>query len=687
MFLASCSQEDTVGPRLASLEVVSGGGQNGPIGGVLANPFVIKVVDQGGTPVSGAVVNWSVTSGGGLVTPNSVTTGSDGLASTTLRLGSSVGVQTVSATLGTLTPVSFTATATAAPASKLVLSDGDGQVGAVGAALTKEVVVKVSDAFDNPQAGVPVNFLVTAGGGSLSTASTISDASGLASVRWTLGTTAGTQTMVAGTGSLPAVVVNATAQPGAAAQIVTVSGANQSAPPGTPLPDSLVVRVVDQYGNGIAGDTVRWTVAPNNGTLSPSLSITNSTGRAATKFTLGTNGGPKPVTVTSGALTATVTTAGFIVFEQITAGGRSACATDQGGVLYCWGFNGDAQLGIGEGPAGSGPVYAFPQAVAIIGNQTFGQVNGGRYHNCAVTFSHVGYCWGDNNNGQIGIGTNTRFVTEPQVISVSIPFATISAGRAHSCGISIGGRPYCWGSNERGQLGGSVDTTGGTVLLRDASAPQLVGSLTDGKFFGAFNFRAIAAGGIHTCAIDFFQQAFCWGMGLNGQLGDGTNVFNQYQPQPVVGGTPFDSITAGYSHSCALASDGAAWCWGNNADGQLGDGSVQSSNVPVRVTGGLTFVALTAGYAHTCGIAADGTAWCWGRNEFGQLGDGTTTSRTSPTPVAGELVFKVLSAGDQQTCGVTVSRVAACWGDNEYGSLGDGTQIDRLVPTKVAFQP
>jgi alpha-tubulin suppressor-like RCC1 family protein len=363
-------------------------------------------------------------------------------------------------------------------------------------------------------------------------------------------------------------------------------------------------------------------------------------------------------------------------------------------VLYCWGFNGDGQLGIGQDPTGSGPIYAVPQAVPPTGNQTFASMNGGLFHNCAVTFSHIAYCWGDNNNGQLGLGTNTRSASSPTPVKLAIPFVSVSAGRVHSCGISIGGRAYCWGANERGQLGASIafDTTtvpGSTLItFHDANEPRELGSPFGAGtyFFGPWDWSAIAAGGVHTCAIRQGGTAYCWGLGREGQLGNGGNSVDEYFPQQVSGGVQFDSVTAGYKHSCALSQSNAIWCWGDNTDGQLGNGGNASSNVPVTVAGGLQFASVSAGYSHTCGLLAGGEAYCWGRNNRGQLGNGTTSSQSAPAAVTGGLRFKNLSAGDFHTCGVTIDNVAYCWGDNEYGTVGDGSQANRTAPAKIRFQ-
>ncbi len=688
-FLAACEETDNLtGPRIANLSAVSGDTQTGPVGGLLPLPLVVRVVDQRGVGIADAEVTWTSSDGGPTATQEVDTTDADGYAQTAVRLGPTVGTQTVSAALNDVNPVVFTLNATTAPASRLVADSGDAQTGAVGEVLENSLVVLVTDAFGNPRPGVPVSFAVGAGGGAVSASSVISDAQGHSRVQWTLGTAAGTQLVTASTGSLPQLSFTATATPDDPARFVVLSGADQLAAPGATLPDSIVIRVVDQFGNAVGGVNVDWLPTAGSGTVAPSTTATNAAGRTATRWTLGNSGGPMTLRVRASGVDGTVPAAAFINFAKVTGGGRSSCAIDVGGVAYCWGFNGDGQLGIGQAAAGSGPIYAVPQAVPPTGSQTFLAINAGRYHNCAVTLSHVGYCWGDNNNGQVGIGSNTRTAVEPSLISVAVPFNAIAAGRAHSCGIAIGGRPYCWGDNERGQLGGNVtiDTVANTILLVPANEPKLVGSQTDGKFFGSFDVTAIAAGGVHTCAVTVAGTALCWGLGREGQRGDGSNSLSQYIPTAVNGGATYDSITAGFRHTCARTTTGAINCWGDNSNGQLGSGTAASSNVPVVVTGGLTFSQVTAGYGHTCALGTDGTAYCWGSNAQGQVGDGTTTSRTAPTPVGGGLVFRSLSAGDYHTCGVTTGGVAYCWGDNSFGAVGDGTQANRTSPSKVRFQ-
>ena len=695
LLAVGCSQDQgPTGPRIAALKVASGNGQTGSIGAVLPQPLVVRVADQRDVAVVGAVVSFTVTGGNGVATPQIDTTDASGLAQTTFRLGGSLGVQTVAAAFADLPAVSFIVNATTAPASKLGAIAGDAQTSKVGNTLTSELAVRVTDAFDNPKSGVPIAFAVITGGGTVSSPTVLSDAQGISRTKWTLGTIAGTQALAVSAGAIVPLSFTATATPEGASQILIVSGSGQTGSPGASLGDSIVVKVADQFGNGVGGVTVDWVGAAGNGSASPSTTVSNSSGRTATKWTVGSSGGPMTLQATVGSVSTSVSGAAFIVFESVTAGGRNSCAIDDGGVLYCWGFNGDGQLGIGQDPAGSGPIYAAPQAVPPTGNQTFASMNGGLFHNCAVTFSHVAYCWGDNNNGQLGIGVNTRSANSPTSVKLAIPFRSVSAGRVHSCGISIGGRGYCWGANERGQLGANIGfdtlTVPGTTLIsfHDANEPKELGAPFGAGtyFFGPWDWSAIAAGGVHTCAIRQGGAAYCWGLGREGQHGNGGNSVDEYFPQLVAGGVQFDSVTAGYKHSCALSIAGAIWCWGDNTDGQLGNGNNVASNVPVAVAGGLVFASVSAGYSHTCGLLAGGAAYCWGRNNRGQLGNATTASSTAPVAVALGLQFKNLSAGDFHTCGVTTANVAYCWGDNEYGTIGDGSQADRTAPTKIRFQ-
>ena len=209
----------------------------------------------------------------------------------------------------------------------------------------------------------------------------------------------------------------------------------------------------------------------------------------------------------------------------------------------------------------------------------------------------------------------------------------------------------------------------------------------------------IAAGWGHTCAINSDNKLFCWGYNECGQLGDGTNT-TTYTPTPVNssgllnGKSVINVSTASYSHTCAINSDYELFCWGRNEYGQLGDGTnnYQNTPTPVNSTGflnGKAVNSVSAGNSYTCAINSDNQLFCWGNNDNGQLGDGTITNRNIPTPVnsTGLLNGKAVNsvtAGYDHTCAINSYKELFCWGNNELGQLGDGTDADKNIPTLIS---
>src|SRR5439155_1100776 len=182
-----------------------------------------------------------------------------------------------------------------------------------------------------------------------------------------------------------------------------------------------------------------------------------------------------------------------------------------------------------------------------------------------------------------------------------------------------------------GQLG---DGTSGT----DRLTPVAVS--------GGLTFAAVSAGQFyHTCGVTTSAAAYCWGQNGSGQLGSGTTT-SSLIPVAVSGGLTFAAVSAGASETCGVTTSGAAYCWGYNGYGELGTGTTTGSLIPVAVSGGLTFAAVSVGGAgstigpHTCGVTPGGAAYCWGYNGYGQLGDGTSgTNRLTPIAVSGGLTF------------------------------------------------
>ena len=178
---------------------------------------------------------------------------------------------------------------------------------------------------------------------------------------------------------------------------------------------------------------------------------------------------------------------------------------------------------------------------------------------------------------------------------------------------------WAWGDNEFGNLG--IGTTA------NHSTPVQVHNLA--------NVVAIAGGRDHSLAVRSDGTVWSWGWNQYGQVGDGTKGTNKLTPVQVTGLTGVTRVSAGADHSMALTSAGVVWTWGQNNDGQLGDGTVTNRSKPVRVTGIAGVVDIGNGRLHSLAIESDGSAWAWGLNSTGQLGDGTTTNRRAPVKIPG----------------------------------------------------
>ena len=291
----------------------------------------------------------------------------------------------------------------------------------------------------------------------------------------------------------------------------------------------------------------------------------------------------------------------------------------------------------------------------------------GQWHACALTSGGGVYCWGSNDSGQLGDGTTTQRLTPVAVSGLPSGVVSIAAGQYHTCVLTSGGAVWCWGSNGWGQLGD------GTMTNR--STPVPVSGLSSGVV-------AIATGGSHTCAVNTFGGLQCWGYNYFGQLGDGT-ADTRYTPVTVTGmARGVASVSAGFYHTCAVRSAGAAECWGHNIWGALGDGTTTDRSLPTPVTGLSSGIAsMSAGEYHSCAVTSAGNVRCWGWNGFYQLGDGTATNRLTPVAVSGTGYAAAVRLGDVHTCALTTGGAVRCWGSNAWGQIGDGTNTSRPTPT------
>ncbi|EFO79638.1 regulator of chromosome condensation RCC1 [Oscillochloris trichoides DG-6] len=214
---------------------------------------------------------------------------------------------------------------------------------------------------------------------------------------------------------------------------------------------------------------------------------------------------------------------------------------------------------------------------------------------------------------------------------------------------------------------------------------ELPATVLEANIASAQHRTPIAAGDAYTCALTTNSAVICWGNNEFGQLGDGTTI-QRNTPVAVNGlSSGVVAIAAGYAHTCALTTSGGVSCWGNNESGQLGNGITIQRRTPVQVAGLSSGVAaIAAGEYHTCALTTDGAVTCWGSNGYGQLGDGTTTQRSTPVQVAGlSSGVTAITAGGSHTCALTTGGAVTCWGRNGNGQLGDGTTTQRSTPVNV----
>ncbi len=316
-----------------------------------------------------------------------------------------------------------------------------------------------------------------------------------------------------------------------------------------------------------------------------------------------------------------------------------------------------------------------PERVEAAPNIT--AITAGQGHTCALTSGGTVWCWGQNWDGQLGTGQSGNISPTPVRVKDLSGVRAISGSGGHTCALTNENKVWCWGMNWYGQLGNGQSGQG-----KFSATPVHVLNLS--------GVTAIDAGGDHTCALKE-GAVWCWGMNWYGQLGNGESGTGKLSATPVrvkdLSGVK--AISAGLQHTCAL-KDGAVRCWGDNWNGQLGNGQSRNfSATPVRVKDLSGVKGTSAGDRHTCALK-EGVVWCWGLNWYGQLGNGQSgEGKLSTTRVRVQNLSGVtdISAGYEYTCALTSARRVWCWGDNEYGQLGIGQSGEgKLTATPVPVQ-
>ncbi|MFT7622817.1 MAG: alpha-tubulin suppressor-like RCC1 family protein, partial [Myxococcota bacterium] len=357
---------------------------------------------------------------------------------------------------------------------------------------------------------------------------------------------------------------------------------------------------------------------------------------------------------------------------KIFAGGEHNCLLRGDGTAWCWGFNWAGQLG-----ATAGAVSPVPVAVDVSDAGGFTDLALGTDHTCGLSVDGRIFCWGVNNDGQLGLGLGSGF-SEPLPVDTGIAQAVdVTAAASHSCAALANGTASCWGRNDSGQLGANVATLSSKVPL------TVVEQVADGVFGDLAAVVAVDSGIAHNCALLANGQVVCWGENGSKQLGNNKNVDRPYADfvTQILGISHLTGIARHSGHSCARLSDGSARCWGVNDQGQAGQlpsASASVTVIPVPVDG--QALSVVPGKTHSCAIVLGGEVYCWGGNDDGQLGfDGAGTNL--PTKVLGlSAPARQLALGDAHTCALLTTGALSCWGANLRGQLGNNSNQSIATP-------
>ena len=341
---------------------------------------------------------------------------------------------------------------------------------------------------------------------------------------------------------------------------------------------------------------------------------------------------------------------------RLALGSDHTCALRDDAV-YCWG---SASFGARGGGSQTMAVSLPPTK----------HLASAKYTSCAVAMDGSVRCWGLNDGGQLGNGTTGGESAAPVLVSGMSDAVQVGTGRTHACARRADGTVRCWGANSEGQLGD------GTTTPQSTAVNDVVGVT------GMVDMGVTSS---HVCVRDAAGNAKCWGSNTYGQLGDGTTTD---APTPIaaplsgvswIGTASFSADIAG-GHSCAIVS-GEVKCWGDNAVGQLGNGTTTDSTTPVTAAGITDAVQVVMGRWHVCARHASGHVSCWGRNLDGEVGNNSQTVRSTPFDVGLTDVVEI-GAGGYHSCAITKTKELYCWGLNASQQLGIATGTRYLVPTK-----
>jgi alpha-tubulin suppressor-like RCC1 family protein len=361
---------------------------------------------------------------------------------------------------------------------------------------------------------------------------------------------------------------------------------------------------------------------------------------------------------------------------SLAGGALHTCAAKTSGSVFCWGDNMGGQLGDNSMMDRQTPVQ-----VKVVNNTTFltgiTQVATGELHSCALKNDGTVWCWGRNMDGQLGDTTTMAKLIAQQVSNLT-GVSAIAVGWNHSCAVkALDGSVFCWGSNNRGQLG-----NGTTSNMATPSPVQVTG------MSGA---TQISAGELTTCVRKSDGTAWCWGEGSQGELGNNMMADSslpvqvKYVQGTVKNLTGVSEVSLGQAHGCARIGASEVRCWGAGSNGELGNMSNNESARAELVANLTNPAAISAGGAHTCATRTTGAEVCWGLGTSGQLGNGNNNSSTEPVNVSTVTRVFTMGNGGIHSCSALETETTQCWGSDMQGQLGNGAGGSSNTPGPVTL--